>query len=54
MWTTRDMYDRKHCEIVEQLQDRNDADGEFKMALSGLLLLASRAANLFASSSAAE
>ncbi len=58
---TRDMYDRKHREIAErqrqigeQLQDSHEADSEFKMALSGLLSLASKAADLFESSNNAE
>ena len=55
------MYDRKHREIAErqrqigeQLQGSHEADSEFKMALSGLLLLASKAAELFESSNNAE
>src|SRR5258705_12465363 len=49
---TRDMYDRKHGEIaerqrqIEQLQGSHEADSEFKMALSGLLSLASKAGDL--------
>ena len=55
------MYDRKHREIAErqreigeQLQGSHEPDSEFKMALSGLLLLASKAADLFESSNNAE
>ena len=55
------MYDRKHREILdrqrqigEQLQNSQEADAEFKMALSGLLSLASKAADLFNSSTNAE
>ncbi len=58
---TRDMYDKKRNEVAErqrqtgeQLQESHKADSEFKTALSGLLSLASRAADLFQSSSNAE
>jgi hypothetical protein len=58
---TRDMFDKKHREfaerqrqIGEQLQKGNEADSEFKMGLSGLLSLASKAADLFEGSNNAE
>ena len=53
------MYDKKHRAIAErqrqigeELQNRHEADAEFKMALSGLVSLA-KAADPFDSSKAA-
>lgn len=58
---TRDMYDRRHQqirqrqhEIAELLKDSHEADGQFKIALSGLLALASKVPDLFESSKNAE
>lgn len=41
-------------QIAEQLQKSHEADSEFKMAVSGLLSLVSRAADLFESANNAE
>ena len=58
---TRDIYDRKHQQMAQRqlevnrlLQESHDADGRFKIALSGLISLASKAPALFESSNSAE
>ena len=58
---TRDIYDRKHQQIAERqqeinhlLQDSHEADSQFKIALSGLISLASKAPDLFERSNNAE
>jgi hypothetical protein len=58
---TRDIYDRKHQQIAERqqeinrlLQDSHEADSQFKIALSGLISLASKAPDLFELSNNAE
>ena len=58
---TRDIYDRKHQQIAERqqeinylLQDSHEADSQFKIALSGLISLASKAPDLFDRSNNAE
>jgi hypothetical protein len=60
-WITRDIYDRKHQQIAERqqeinylLQDSHEADSQFKIALSGLISLASKAPDLFDRSNNAE
>jgi hypothetical protein len=60
-WITRDIYDRKHQQIAERqqeinylLQDSHEADSRFKIALSGLIFLASKAPDLFDRSNNAE
>ena len=51
---TRDIYDRKHQQIAERqqeinrlVQDSHEADSQFKIALSGLISIASKAPDLF-------
>jgi hypothetical protein len=58
---TRDIYDRKHQQIAERqqeinrlVQDSHEADSQFKIALSGLISLASKAPDLFERSNNAE